>query len=161
MQVTLKAGATLDMLTQHEMRQTLKEISADWMRQASEGPRHILWSGQGTVDGGGLLSMGGTSADAEASGKWGPPLNMIWVVKRWNVQNLEAGKTVSAWINNASPNRSIMDGITGFNVLTSDCVVLTSAMRLLFTGSTMAASRVITVSGSAFELPASMMYRLL
>jgi hypothetical protein len=161
MEFKLEAGAKLDVVSEKELRQALKDFGQDWMVQASTGPRHVLWSGTGTVDTAGNISMGGEATDADKGGRWGPAANMIWSVKRWNAQNLEANKTLSAWINGATFNRTIIDAITGYNSFTSDVLILNSSQRLLFTGTGMTAGRIITIAGSAWELPASMMYRLM
>jgi hypothetical protein len=161
MKFKLSAGGEIDILTRRELSETLREVARDWQVEASRGPRPIRWWGMGTVDSAGALSMGGEGADMATSGRWGPDPGFVWAVKRWNLRNIEDGKTISAWINDNNDSRSIRDGLTGYNDFGSDELVLLSADRLLFTGSGMTAGRVITVAGGAWELPATMMYRLM
>lgn len=155
----LQAGMDLDLFTQKEMDDSLKRFSRDWMVEAAKGPRHVRWSARGTIAAG-ILRIGGNDATVD-SGRLGPEAGMVWSVKRWNVQGLNVADTLHAYVNSDSPWNSIIDGITGYNRFGSDELVIMGNDRLLFTGTALVATGDIFVSGSAWELPATLMYRLL
>lgn len=160
MKFKFNAGAELDLLTKNEVEDALKAAARDWMVEARRGPKLIDWWGQGVVAADGTLSMGGEAAGAD-SGRWGPDVGLLWSVRRWNVRGLTGAEKLSAWIDVPTPQRSVIDGVTGSNVWGSDALVLRGGSRLLFTGTGLTVGEVITVGGMAWELPAAMMYKLL
>jgi hypothetical protein len=163
MKFKLSAGAEVDVLTEHELRKALKDYAQDWMVEARTGPKSVLWWGSGAVSATGTLSIGGASVDPNAGGRYGPDPSMVWSIKRWNVRGLANGDSLSAFINDAAAQRSIIDTVTGYNRFGSDELVIGGADKLLFTGTGLmtVAGTVITVSGSAWELPRTMLYRLM
>ncbi|SRR6266568_1344899 len=163
MKFKLNAGAEFDILTQDELAKSLKRFAQDWQVEAARGPKVVDWWGSGTVTAAGALTIGGATMDP-ASGHMGPDPSMIWSVKRWNVQSLVGnGDSLHAWVDVANPNRSIIDGVSGYNRFGSDELIVRGGSRILFTGATLATpvGTVVTVAGSAWELPATMMYRLM
>jgi hypothetical protein len=157
------AGAEFDVLTQKELEHSLKAFGRDWMVELAKGPRTINFFGSGVISAAGTLSMGGESADP-STGRWGPDQGMVWAIKRWNVRGLtDTHDTLSAWNTVNTAGRSIIDGITGYNRFGSDELVLRGGESLMFTGTGLAtaAATKIYVSGAAWELPVTLMYKLM
>jgi hypothetical protein len=161
MKFKLTAGAELDLLTQAELDKALKNFARDWQVAAAAGPKSVDWWGTGTVDAAGGLTIGGDTANP-VSGRFGPDVSMIWSVKRCNVRGLTGADALSLYVGEATPQRSVKDGISAYERFGSNELVLRGGRKLLFvgTGLTTAANTVITISGSAWELPQIMMYQL-
>lgn len=161
--IKLQAGAELDLLNKDELRHEMGRFLADWMVEAARGPRSVRFSALGAVTSAGTLTLGGNTSTL-TSGRLGPDESMVWSVKRWCISGLVGnGDTLSAYVNNDGPNSLIMSGVSGFNNFGSDSLVLQGGDRLLFTGAELltAAGTQVGVSGQAWELPATLMWRLL
>lgn len=84
---------------------------------------------------------------------------MVWSVKRLTVSALGNGKSVDIYINGI--NHLVVPGATGYNHFGSDEFVLLPGDKILVQGSGLTVGATIRITGSAWELPVTMMYRLL
>lgn len=164
MKFKMSAGAEFDVLTQHELDKSLQQLMLDWRREVERGPKHIRFSANGVVTDNGALTIGGDT-QSETTGRLGPEQSMVWSVKRWAITGLavNGGDSLTAYINTDQPNTLIKGDVTGYDRFGSDELVLNGGDRLLFVGSELIATAGTRVflSGAAWELPATLAYRLL
>lgn len=160
----LKAGAYLDTVTQPEIDASLKKALANWRVEVARGDSYRHFSRNGTVDASGNLSIGGSDSSFEGLG---PAESMVWAVTRVAVTNaVSAGTPVLRVFRNApDPSQLVRGALT---VASTDAshefggpgLVLAAGSVILLTGSSLTAGTVVTFTGDAREVPASMVWRL-
>lgn len=157
----MSAGAEFDILNKDELDASIGKLLEDWKVEAARGPKHVRFSGNATVAADNTLNIGGSANPL--SGRLGPDQSFVWSVKRWAIRGLYAGDSLSAYINNASPSALIKDGVTAYDRFGSDELVLVGGDLLLWSGAEMLTpvGTTVFVSGAAWELPATLTYRLL
>lgn len=162
MKVRLTAGAELDLLNRHELQAELAKFRQEWRDEAHIGPKIVLWYGAGVITAAGTLVIGGASVDPSAGGRYGPDPGMVWEVHRSNVRGLTGNDGLSLFINDPSYVRSVRDNMAGYSSFGSKELIVNGGDRLMFsgTGLTTPAGTTVTVSGSAWELPRTQLYRL-
>lgn len=155
----LSAGSEIDLLDKKELDATLKA----WFLDTIKGARPIRFTGQGTI------AANAVTVDANnINNKLGPDVGYFWIVNRVAISGLVVTTDpTSIYINNASP-LSLVRPLTGmaastgyveFNkgVLTlspGDTLVVASTASIASTGT-------VTVSGSAVEIPSSLLWKLI
>lgn len=162
MKAKLQAGVELDILSPEEFRDGMRGAFQDWVTQSMIGPKRIDIFGVGTVDSAGNLAIGGENADLN-QGNMGPDNGMVWSIKWLSTSGLKAGDTLSIYRGSNTASRFVRSDLSGYQSYGSDQLVLRGGIRLLITGATLAtpANTVVTVTGQAWELPQTMLYRLL
>jgi len=161
--VKLSAGNELDILNKDELSHALEAFRLDWQVEATIGPKVVRFGSNAVVTAAGGLSLGGNGASL-VSGRLGPAQSMVWSVKRVAVTGLKTpGDSLALYVNTDQPGNLVHPSVTGYLPFGSDQLVLMPDDTLLFTGAALLApaGSQIYVSGQAWELPVTMMYRLL
>lgn len=162
MKVKLQAGADLELLTKDEVRSVMQDFLQDWVQQSMIGPKRIEIYAQGTVASDGSLTIGGESADL-TSGNLGPQNAMVWAIKWLNASGLQVPDQLSLYRGPAVASRLVRADISGYTRYGSDELVIRGGSDMQFTGTALAtpANTVVVITGQAWEMPATMLYRLL
>lgn len=162
MKFKLQAGADLELLTKEEVRDVVHGVMQDWVQQAMIGPKMVEVYAQGTVTSAGALTIGGESADLTA-GNLGPQNGMLWSVKWTNVYGLQGADTLAMYKGPAVPSRLVRTDVAGYQRYGSDELVVRGGTNLQFAGTGLAtpAGTVVVITGHVWELPQTMMYKLL
>lgn len=154
----IQAGAEVDMISSQEMRDALKDLQMSWMTELAIGTRYTRFSAQATIANA-ALDMGGSGPGGQ---QLGPPPGFIWDVRRLRLTGLNSSDVVVVTINDDQPSSRIATtgDTTGKLFLWAEQVILYPGEVLRITGSSLAATGVITASGQARELPVSLAWRL-
>lgn len=160
----IQAGQTFDTLTQPELHETLTKAMISWRQELARGDIYRDFAAQGVVAGDGTLRIGGSDS-AVAGGSLGPRPGMLWAVNRVAITNA-LGTPVLRWYRNANDaatfirgNMTVVAGDGYFNFGGNE-LVLNSEDVLLVIGTGLTAATVVTVTGQAREVPATMGWRL-
>ena len=155
----LSAGSEIDVLNAAEARSLLRE----WMVDVAKGLRPITFNATGTTDGAGAIELGG--AKTLAGGQLGPAPAFWWAVDRLaiRVDGVAAG-AFSVFHGQASSLTLVRDVAAtsgGFVSFNNRGLLLTGADSMVITIAGAAASKQVTVSGAAIEIPQSLLWRWL
>jgi hypothetical protein len=151
----LTAGEVDDVIGKHV------RIMRDWIVEAGRGPKPVRWTCSAPIDTNGNVSIGSGVA---GSGRSGPDPSLVWSVKRITITGFTVdGDTLDCYFDAATPGRLVQASLPATLRIGSDELVVQGPEALLFVGTGLAtpAGTVITVSGSAWELPSTLTYRLL
>lgn len=160
MKQKLTGGAELDILTAAEVKTLMRE----WMVDVAKGLRPITFNAQGVTDGAGALTLGG--ATTLAGGQLGPLASIWWSIDRLAVRvDGAASGAFTVYRGQVSSLTVIRDvpatagGYVDFTGSTGLMVAPTDSIVIGITGA--AASKQVTVSGSAVEIPQALLWRWL
>ncbi len=153
MKTKLTAGATLDFLTADEMKDVLRNWSAELMRGAKFRRRAIL----GTVSGAGDLLIPGPSEDT-----FGPAEGFVWAVTRITVGGLDTAEVVTIYVNDVSPSQIIGVNVgLGTQIPTTDRgIILQPGDSLIVSGTGLTAGAQIAINAQIKEVPQVMAWAL-
>jgi hypothetical protein len=162
--VEIKAGATLDTLTEPELDRALSKFLVSWRKEVHRGVTFRRFSRSGVVDAAGELVIGGASS---SSSGLGPEESMVWGVTRVNIANLASATTgvVRLYRNDVSDSTQVKGDWTITNTSTSHHfgtpgIILRPGDALLVTGTTLTAGTTVTVAGDAIEVPFNLAWQL-
>lgn len=155
--VEIKAGATLDTLTQPELDKSLSRMLTSWRSEVGRGIGYRPISRQGTADVSGVVRIGGTDSAQEGLG---PDLGMVWSIPWLTVSNLLTGATVKPafWRNSDDASSLIRRGFTPVDdaihqTFGGPGLILHAGERLMFTCTGLTAGTVVVLTGQVTELP--------
>lgn len=159
MKFKIAAGAELDLLTKDEMSSTLTQTMVAWRRENAQGDRYVKFSAQGLIDTA-AVEFGGPTETYTL----GPGEGFVWDVRRVCVTGYDSagGDIIGIYVNAETPLSLVAtttQSATGLFLFDRQCV-LYGGDRLLFAGSSLAATGYVKVTGTARELPISMAWRL-
>lgn len=157
--VKLELNAVLDLLNRDELAAELAK-AGQWQRETAQGLRHLdLPRLKGTPSGGNLTLDGGQT---EGQAYCGPQQGFYWKVERVSVDGLAAGDQVKLW--KGGPNTRFVAWIAfqpGVWQPSGPALVLKADDFLSITGSGLAATGQITVTGECVSVPGPLMWKLL
>ena len=160
MKQRLTGGAELDILTMAEVRTLLRE----WQVDVAKGLRPITFNATGTTDAGGAITLGG--ATTLGGGQLGPLAAIWWSVDRLAVRvDGAAAGAFAVYHSQASSLTLIRDvpasnnGYVTFSGTKGLMVAPTDSLVIGITGA--GASKPVTVSGAAIEIPQALLWRWL
>lgn len=153
-----KAGAEFDMLTNKELRDTLKDVMASWMAETTIGARYARFSAAALIANS-AVEIGGPG---RADDNLGPAPGFVWDVRRLRITGLATNDVAAVYVNDANPSSMIAStaDVAGALFLFGEQVILYPGDSLLVTGASLAATGFITVSGQVRELPMALAWRL-
>lgn len=164
MKFKLQAGAELDLLTRDEIKDVMRSGMRDWVLEAMRGPMPKRFAAQGTITANAVTVDG-----SNGSGVLGPEAGFAWLITRVAVSGVTLAtdatalyvNAVSPW-NLVLPNVTGVTGSTGYHEFPSGQITLRGNDRLILasTGS-IAATGQVTLTGSAWEVPETMLWKLL
>lgn len=163
MKFKLNAGAEFDILTQHELQDTLR----NWMVEVVKGARPVRFSAQAQIVNN-AVSVGGFDAST-ATGQLGPRPGFVWAVRRITQTGLAVTTDPTAiWVNNTQPQDLVLPAFTGANSVNgyksfnSGELLLVGDDRLIIASTGAVASvGTVTIAGAALELPVGMLWKLI
>lgn len=163
MKTKLEAGATLDLLSKDELIEGVARGYQNWISEATRGVVQRRFSGQGTIAATNL-SIGG----AASPGRFGPEPGFVWSVRRLAAAGITLGTdSLAIYINDANPSSLVMPRAfdasagAGARFFDGNQLILVGGDNLLFTGTGLNATGIVTITGMALELPVSLLYRLI
>lgn len=157
--VKLELGAELDMLTKPELDASL-HASGGWQREAALGMRHVnLPRLFGNVSAGAISFDGGQT---EGQPYCGPGSGFYWKIIRVSVDGLASTDQVKLW--KGSPGSRFITWIAyqpGVYHPGSLGLVLRPSEFLSISGTGLAATGQVTLTGEAVSVPGELMWKLL
>jgi hypothetical protein len=161
--VKIGAGAEIDTLTKSELVDALKS----WHVELFKGARPILFDAQGTITGN-ALTVGGSSGGQPSSGRMGPEAGHVWALARVTQTGLALATDPTAlFVGDNEPSRLVFPNFTGNATATGyksfgkgECVLMPTQKLLLASTGAIGSTGVVTVAGSAWELPIGMLWQL-
>ncbi len=155
--VDIKAGATIDTLTQPELDKSLSRFMTSWRQEVGRGIGYRPISRVGTADASGVVRIGGTDSAQEGLG---PDNGMVWSIPWLTVGNLLTGATVTPafWRNSDDASSLIRRGFTPLDNAIHQAfggpgLILHPGERLLFTCGGLTVGTVVSFTGQVTELP--------
>jgi hypothetical protein len=146
--VKIQAGAEIDTLNKREMEGILR----DWMTEAIRGVKYPLISGNAAIVGAALsITIPG------------PLPGYLWSIKRLQVTGLSGTDTVTLGLNDAGPMKSVQAAIAGpawYAHWGSNVLVVEGGNHLIISGSSLASTGQVYVSGQVKEVPATLAWQL-
>jgi hypothetical protein len=161
MKFRLKAGAELDMLTRHELRDELAVWQRDFLAELRRGPQRAEIHSSGTVAATNIIIGVGQYTDSIMA----PNKGFAWSVRRLTARGLAAGDTIGIYKSGVlNPQSGTFSGsqvatLTGSNptqFITKGGLVLFSSEPLSVYGTGLTATGTIEIDGEAAEVPATM-----
>ncbi len=159
MKFKMTAVGEIDVLTQHELRESL----AGWMAEITRGVRYRQFSAGANVAGG-VWTIGGTSADNNQD-TLGPRPGMLWAITGIAVSGngvIPGTDLFSVYTNEVSPSTLVVGGLTRGQMFDIPPFVLNGGDQIALAGvGTGVAGIDVTVSGRAVEVPDQLGWQLL
>ena len=153
----LSAGQEIETLTAGELRAVLRE----WQIDVAKGLRPITFSAQGTTDGTGALELGG--AKTLSGGQLGPQPAFWWAVDRLAIRvDGAAAGAFSVFHGQASGLTLVRDvpaSANGYVSFNNRGLMVSGADSMVITLSGAGATKPVTVSGAAIEIPQALLWR--
>jgi hypothetical protein len=153
----LRAGAELDVLTRDELAETIDKQTRDWFQEQARGVSIGRFKDAAAVAGSAV------ALPALGALPYGPRLGYLWDVKRITVTGLTGTDTVSVFRSTTNAV-DLLDTFTvtkptiypkGIRLRGAD------AEKLLFSGSSLAATGFVSVNGEADEVAETDFYKVL
>ncbi|MFJ8719755.1 hypothetical protein ACIRD9_42590 [Streptomyces violaceus] len=158
-EVSLKAGAKIDVLNRKEMKEVLDVATRDWFNQVARGDRYRRFSASAAIDTGSLTIGGAAARDAVL----GPAEGFVWAVQRIGIYGLTIdGETepVQLFVNDDGPSSIVHPAVTGYQDFGSYALVLYPGDVLLVKGTDLVSEGTATVTGQVREVPYPLAWRL-
>lgn len=160
--VKLSAGATIDVLNKHELRETLQA----WMVEAVKGVQPRRLSAVTTIASN-AFSMGG-SADSNVNNILGPEAGYIWMVRRIAITGPTLASDVSnIYLNRQDPTNLVYPNLTGISGATGyrsfgrdEFVVRAGESIVIASTGNVAATGVVTASIGVTEIPVGLLWKV-
>jgi hypothetical protein len=156
-------GAVFDMLNKDELIDGLHRGYQNWLGEVTRGITMRRFTAQGTIAST-AVTIGGPNQDE----RLGPEPGFVWSVRRLAVSNITLGTdSLAIFVNDNGPSSLIMPrafnmtGQLGAQFFDGNQLVLNGGDQLLFTGTGLNATGIVTIAGMAMELPITMMYKLI
>lgn len=154
-EIQLKAGAKFNLLDRHELRDELTRHQASWMTEVARGIRPRRFSIVGDATAGGALNIGETGDQ-----RIGPDQGYTWLLKRLSVSNYTpASQSLGLYHSSTEGSAAIIPFLAASTTLTID-EIIPGGERLIVIG-TVAASARVWVTGSVWEAPEALAWKLL
>jgi hypothetical protein len=151
----IAAGAEIDLLTQGELKDTLRGMMTSWVAEVSMGDRYRRFSAYGDIADS-ALSIGGTPEQ-----EIGPDEGFVWSVKRLAVTNYDPdAEALGLYINGTDSSGVVEPILSRYNPYDANQLILYPGERLWIAGSSLTSSGRVWVTGQARELPISLLWRL-
>jgi len=159
-EVSLHAGAKLDLLNRDEVKDVLDVAMTSWRKELARGVRFRAFSGRATVVGG-AWQMLPTDADDNILG---PNPGMVWSVTTIAVSGggiLGGTDRFGVYIDDISPTKLVVGRILDNVLFDVGALVIDGASKLALAGAGTGAGTVVWMSGRAVELPVQLAWQLL
>ncbi len=164
-EVTLQAGAKLDMLNKRELKAALDATTRDWFNQVGRGDRYRRISAKGTIAAG-ALSIDGVSATNQ---QLGPAEGFVWAVQRIAVSGLTivsgtpavaVSEPVQLFLNDDGPSSLVHPALAGYEDFGQYSMVMYPGDTLMVRGAGLTSTGEVTVTGQVREVPMPLAWRL-
>jgi hypothetical protein len=160
----LRVGGHIDVLNKAELDASLSE-QTKMMLAIAEGVKHFYFTASGLIAGGSVSIPGPQAGNVGQLQQpaLGPEDGFVWTIQRVTIDGLTTGTDkVIFYRNYVAPYNRLysVTGATEFYTPGSHASVLRGGDQLIASGTGLASTGTLTLSGEAFEAPAQMIAKL-
>lgn len=156
----IQAGAEIDVVTHKEMTDALGHASTAWIQDLARGDRFRSIQGRTTIAAT-AVAVGG---DTDQQNSLGPSQGFVWSVRRLAIIAGTAADValLGLYRNSTGPGDTIIPvgSLTAYRGFETNEVVLYPGDKLLLSGTGLAGTGQVVLTGQVRELPVSLAWRL-